>query len=186
MSPPEDGEFGREELEEDQEEVPLRLPPRFPPKSENPLDPPVLVEMENAALTTLFPTLMPESISVFEPSTRPVFTSTGLGRPFSQTRTIFLPFIWEIAAVGTRTASSRCSVTIVTVAVMLLYRRSSSDWKRIFALYETTPWLVTGVGSTSDTAPVKVLSAYESNLMVAGCQALIFTTSSWSTKTLIS
>ena len=115
-SPPwEDDDFVEVDEEEDDEER-----ERFPaPKSEKPEDL-AAVEMENAVLTTLSPSATPERISVLVPLTRPVVTSVAVGRPFFHTLTDFLPSASEMAAVGTMTTPVRSSVTMVTVAVMLL------------------------------------------------------------------
>lgn len=109
-----------ERVDEELPEVPVeRVRPDAPPKSENPEDL-AAVEMENAVLTTLSPSDTPVRISVLLQETNPVVTGVGTGRPFFHTRTVFLPSLSEIAAVGTMTTPLRSSVTMATVAVMLL------------------------------------------------------------------
>lgn len=92
-----------ERVEEELVDVPVDLVRQDAhPKMENP-DERLTVEIENAVLTTLSPSDTPASISVLLPDTRPVVTSTGAGRPFFQTRTVFFPEFSDIAAVGTMT-----------------------------------------------------------------------------------
>jgi hypothetical protein len=113
---------------------------------------------------------------VFVPSLLPVWIATGTGDPLRMTTTRVPPLelcprawlcAYEIAEFGTSTALSSCSVTIVTVAVMLGSSRTSVGSTPTSTLYVTTFEVVVPAGSTVATLPVKLRLGYAVSVNVA-------------------